>query len=33
MEILTNVGAMVTGVVTVLAGTFSLATILVDDII
>lgn len=33
MEILTNVGAMVTGVVTVLAGLFSLATILFDDLI
>ena len=33
MEILTNVGALVTGVVTVVAGIFSLATILFDDII
>lgn len=33
MEILANVGAMVAGVVTVLAGIFSLATILFDDII
>lgn len=33
MEILTNIGAVVTGVVTVLAGLFSLATILFDDIV
>ena len=33
MEILTNVGAMVTGLVTVVAGLFSLASILFDDII
>jgi len=33
MEILTIVGAVVTGVVTVIVGLFSLATILFDDLI
>ena len=33
MELLTNVGAVVTGAVTVLVGLFSLATLLFDDIV
>jgi hypothetical protein len=33
MELLTNIGAVVTGVVTVLVGLFSLATLLFDDIV
>lgn len=33
MELLTNVGAVVTGAVTLLVGLFSLATLLFDDIV
>ena len=33
MELLTNIGAVVTGAVTVLVGLFSLATLLFDDIV
>jgi len=32
MEILTTVGAVVTGVVTIIVGTYAVATILFDDL-
>jgi hypothetical protein len=33
MEILTNIGAVVTGLVTVVVGAFSIVSIIFDDII
>jgi hypothetical protein len=33
MEILTNVGALITGVLTVVVGLFSIAAILFDDLV
>jgi len=33
MEILTNVGALITGVLTVVVGVFSIAAILFDDLV